>query len=113
MISDHPGRAGHPAGRSGAAHLVGLGAAVARRGEQMAGPHRAVAAAGLAVRGAQGRTVTSFAAAYGIEETLVEALEAGRIPADQIPAPLRLLTPLCGLARAVAARTGENRGVPW
>lgn len=104
-------RGRHPAARARADHLVRMGAAVAGRSRDMAGPHRSVAAATLAVRGGQGRSITAFASAYGIDIAVVEAMEAGHVDRGQVPAPLQVLTPLCALAEAVGRAvegTGES-----
>lgn len=95
-------RARHPAARARGDHLVPLARRVAATGD-LAGPHRSVAVAAQAVRGRQGRSVATFAAAYGVEDALVVALEAGWIPVDDVPAPLRVLTGMAAIASALAA----------
>lgn len=62
------------------------------------GPHRAVALAARAVRGREQRSPAQFAAAYGVGPHLVAAIEAGAVAVEDLPAPLRLLTPMVSVA---------------
>ena len=58
------------------------------------GPHRRVATAVMAVRGTQHRSAAQFAAAYGLAEAELSAIERGLVAAPDLPAPLRQLTPV-------------------
>jgi hypothetical protein len=55
--------------------------------------HPEVAAAAVLARGATGRTIEGFARGHGLAPEVVAAVEAGDVPGDQVPVPLRLLTP--------------------
>lgn len=94
----------HPSARGAGTHLVAPMARVAAVGAPVAGPHRDVASAVLAVRGADGRSRAAFAAAYGLGAHEVAAMEAGRVPLAELPAPLSILTPVVAVARALGPR---------
>ena len=61
------------------------------------GPHVRVATTLLAVRGSQGRTPAAFAAAYGLSEAELARMESGWVAWVDLPAPVRLLTPVAAL----------------
>ena len=92
-----------PSARARGSHLAGPLAALAPRLPGIDGPHRSVAAAALAVRGDQGRNRAGFAAAYGLTEDEVFALESGWTGLEQLPIPLAVLTPLASLAHRVGS----------
>ena len=85
-------RSRHPSGRSAGSHLVGPLRRLVRALPEPVGPHWEVAFAVMAVRGAQARSRSSFAAAYGISTDVVAELEAGAVPLPEVPATLRSLT---------------------
>lgn len=93
----------HPAARARGGHLVGTARALEPLLDRGTGPNWSVALATLAVRGSQGRTRESFAAAYGVGVEVVEALENGQVPFAQIPAPLLVLTPMADVLAGIAA----------
>lgn len=88
----------HPAARGSARPLRRSVERSVDRLPGIDGPHRSVAAAVAAIRGGEHRTRAAFAAAYGLTEGEVAAIEAGRVAVRDVPAPLRVLTPLPGLA---------------
>ncbi len=101
---NHRAVARHPSSRSSGGHLRAPVARLVRAPSDRGvgatdGPHRVVAVATMAVRGAQRRSRAAFAAAYGISEAEVERLEAGWVDLTDIPRPLEVLTPLASLAR--------------
>lgn len=91
-------RGRHPSARNSGGHLVGPTRRLSLVLPPSPGPHGAVASAALAVRGAEGRTQAGFALAYGLDPAEVVALEQGRVAPDDLPAPLRILTPIAVLA---------------
>ena len=91
-------RGRHPSARNAGAHLVGPTRRLSLVLPPRPGPHWTVAAAALAVRGAQGRTQAGFALAYGLDPAEVAALEQGEVAPDDLPAPLRILTAIAVLA---------------
>lgn len=95
-------RSRHPSARATGAHLTTRVRRIDRAWPPGPGPHREVAAATTAVRGVQGRTREGFAAAYGLTLGEVEALEAGEVAVQAVPVPLRVLTFLVPLSRALA-----------
>jgi hypothetical protein len=56
-----------------------------------------VATTVLAVRGSQGRSPAAFAAAYGLSEADLARMESGWIAWADLPAPVRVLTPVAAL----------------
>jgi hypothetical protein len=96
----------HPAARARGADLARSAELLLRRESGAAlgvtGPERAVAVAALAWRGQQQRTRAEFAAAYGIGEGEVAEIESGCVAADDLPAVLRLLTPLESIAHRLS-----------
>ncbi len=85
--------AGHPSAGVGGR----LYSAVERATDRLPGidgPHRRVATAVLAVRGTQHRSAAQFAAAYGLADLELSAIERGLVAAPDLPAPLRQLTPV-------------------
>jgi hypothetical protein len=66
--------------------------------------HPEVAAAALVARGAVGGDRDRFARRHGVTPELVARIEAGRCPIDEVPAPLRLLTPLAAVHERLVAR---------
>ena len=99
-------RGRHPSARSSGAHLVGPTRRLSLVLSPGPGPHWAVAAAAIAVRGTQGRSQAAFALAYGLDAADVVALERGDVAAEKLPAPLRVLTPIGVLASKLRA-SGE------
>lgn len=55
--------------------------------------HPEVAAAVVAVRGASGLDEASFARRAGVDVALLRRAEAGELPRDQLPGPLRRMVP--------------------
>ncbi len=102
---DAGSRRRHPSARRSGDHLAGPASRLASVLAFPPGPHPQVAAAMLAVRGSQARSLDRFAAAYGMSAAEAAAIERGEVGADRLPAPLRLLTPIPDLARQL----GENR----
>lgn len=90
----------HPAARAVGADLaetvriVVSRPQVAQSGQGSEAPERTVAASVMAVRGRQHRTRAQFALAYGLSEAEVTAIESGTVPLQEVPAVLRVLTPL-------------------
>ncbi|MBA3283417.1 MAG: hypothetical protein H0U29_14420 [Acidimicrobiia bacterium] len=102
--ADDGGRARHPSARARGGHLTGPVARLAPMLAPGCGPHRDVAWAVVAVRGAEGRSPAAFRAAYGLAAEDLDALEDGRIGLGDLPATLRVLTPVVALARALQPR---------
>jgi hypothetical protein len=105
-----PGRAGrpldgaldrHPAGRDRRRDLLRLARVVARRLEHGGAPHPAVGAAALASRGVRADDRMRRAAAWGLSDACLAAIEAGACPADSVPAPLRLSSPYAAVLDAL------------
>lgn len=88
----------HPSARASGAHLIGPTLRISSALVAAPGPYGRLAAAALAVRGTQGRTQAAFAVAYGVDLQEVEALERGDLAPEQLPATLRVLTPIGHLA---------------
>lgn len=99
--ADDGSRARHPAGRSEGGHLAGPVHRLSLVLAPARGPHQDVASAVVAVRGAQGRSPESFMVAYGLAVDDLVALEDGRVGLGDLPAPLRVLTPVVALARVL------------
>lgn len=98
----------HPSARARGHHLARtLRTADSLVGSTM-GPHRSVALATMAVRGAAGRGQEAFAVAYGLDVGLVMAMEQGEVAAEQIPAPLVALTPIMHLVHDQATAQGDS-----
>lgn len=92
--ADAGSRRRHPAGRASGSHLVAPLRRLVEALPEPQGPHWEVAFAVMAVRGAQARSRSGFAAAYGLSTEEVGGLEAGSVPLASVPAPLRSLTPV-------------------
>ncbi len=102
LVAAEGSRRRHPAGRDSGAHLVGPLRRLVDALPEPQGPHWEVAFALLAIRGGQARSRCGFAAAYGLSPDEVGRLEAGAVPLDLVPAPLRSLTPLDVLVAQLA-----------
>ncbi len=100
----------HPSARARGGQLVATAARLGAAFGPVPGPHADVAAAVAAVRGAQGRTLPAFAAAYGLAPPTAAAIEDGRVAAADLPAPLLVLTPVAAVVAALAAETGTALG---
>ena len=87
----------HPAGRDRRRDLLGLARVVARRLERDGAAHAAVGAAALAARGVRGDDRARRAAARGLPEARLAAIEAGDCAPVDVPAVLRHSTPYAGL----------------
>lgn len=74
---------------------------MARRLEAGGAPHPAVGAAAVASRGVRADDRPRRAAAWGLPEPRLAAIESGECAAQDVPAPLRLSRPYAGLLDAL------------
>ena len=107
----------HPAALAQGDDLVGstrrLASGRERDLERMGidGPERVVATATMAVRGREQRTRPEFAAAYGLSEAELARIEAGCVAVHELPAVLRVLTPVESViasCQVVVASSGRD-----
>jgi len=91
----------HPAGRDRRRDLLGLARVVARRLEHDGEAHPAVGAAALASRGVRADDRPHRAAAWGLTDASLAAIEAGACAPASVPAPLRLSSPYAALLDAL------------
>lgn len=103
----------HPAARAAGVDLARTAGSLARRGAVAGlGPYPSVALALQAVRGRQRRSVAAFARAYGLTETEVRDLEAGRVAGRDVAPVLRHLTPLDRIRRTLDADLAAGPPAP-
>ena len=91
----------HPAGRDRRRDLLGLARVVARRLQHDGAAHPAVGAAALASRGVRADDRVRRAAAWGLTDASLAAIEAGACPPAEVPAPLRMASPYAALLDAL------------
>jgi hypothetical protein len=94
----------HPSGRASRADLEVLARRMVDGLRRGGAEYPEVAAAALVARGAAGGDRHRFARRHGVDPALLARIEAGRCPMHEVPAPLRLLTPLGAVHSRLAAR---------